>query len=831
MNFGKLTFFVLLAISLSLVSFADGMIMPIHQDDPYPLILNHHVNVKIENEFVTVHVDQEFQNDGYRDIEGQYIFPIHSGTVKNFQIVVDGKTYEGQLLSSDEAREIYNKYVLERKEASLLEYSGTEMFTANVVIPRGSRIRVQITYEQLVGVNAGTYYLFYPLSTERYTTKPIDPVNITVDITAPGKIGFVMSPTHDVKVERVSDSNAIVTYYSKEIPDRDFQLFYGVTEREYDVKLVGSRHESDDGYFMLFLYPTIEPGEEMPKDVVYVMDLSGSMDGEKIEQTKKSLEYGLGKLNPADRFNIVTFSSDAILYSQELTSASGQAVAKAQIFSRSLEASGSTNINDALVMAEGQFADDERVHVVVILTDGEDTTGHSTEGIIKAVRGAADVPLKVFPFGVGTDVDFELIDRISNEFGDGIPTYIRSDGELEASLSSFYDKIARPLLTEVKLEIAGGAGAYDVYPRSLPDIFSGSQLSIAGRYSGSGANTIILSGKLAGEEKKYEYEIEFPDKQTCPTNTKCELIAPNYFVERAWAVRKVGYLLDQIALEGESDELVAQVKTLAIKYGIPSPYTSYVSTTPEGDEVRRDVGIAEAIGGWGAIANSFTAGAAYKSAESAQDAATYAAETKFVEGKTFVQIGGVWKDTACIDGEAPREVAFGSPEYFSLASNPEMAKYLSIGERVWVCGDGQVLVTPSGHEGAPTNGTTTGPEPTPPSPTPPVFDYVPYLALLVLLFVAVVFSLGRRPGAEVSEVDMHRALSSDTRVQILGELTNGDRTPTDLSRKLGKSKATISEHLDKLVEAELVDKIERDGKKWVFYSLTRKGKSVTKVGG
>ncbi|MCX6776355.1 MAG: VIT domain-containing protein, partial [Candidatus Micrarchaeota archaeon] len=805
----------------------------------YPLILNHYVTVTINDTYAKTRVEQEFRNDGYKDLEGTYMFPVPGGGIRDVKLIVDGKTLEGRLLGSDEAKQTYEQYVLQRKDASLLEYVGRDAFSSSLVLPRGKTVKVVITYEQIIPSSGGLYSYTYPLSPERYSTKPIDPVNITVNINAPGNIGFIYSPTHSITVQRGGKGEAVATYYEEKVlPDKDFQLYYGVTDREYDVQLL--THKSDDtGYFLLFVYPSLVNQSPIPKDVVFVIDTSGSMEGTKMEQAKRALKYGLEKLNGSDRFNIIAFSTVANRYSNALNGVSSIPAAKE--FVDDVFAGGSTDLQDPLVDSITWFQNDSRVHIVVLLTDGRDTTGHSDAAIIRTLKETAayrtSQDFKLFVFGVGDDVDFEILDKLSNEFGDGIPTYIKSEADLEMTLKSFYDRIATPLLSNVHLTITPssapivceqgspaciraqvGVSTYDLLPRRIPDIFLGTQLVVAGRYGGYGDATVKLKGTINGTEKEIDYNVNFP--QTSTSN----------FVERTWALRKVGYLLDQITLEGETEELKQQVTELATKYGIPTPYTSYLVVSNEGNEVRRDldIGVLPMAGG------IFGTASAYKAAENTAQVASQTPETKVIGAKTFVSVGGIWKDTECGDEQPTKTIPFGSAEYTGLLDNMQLVNYLSVGNSALLCSSGEVIkITPSvtnTGEAPPQNGAA------PPTSSPQdlsALAMIPAGVILAFLALFTALNIMKRysPQAEVDDIEVYRALSSDTRVGILNTLLEGERTPTDISTKLNKSKATIVEHLDKLREANLVEKIEVDGKKWVFYKLTPRGKSVIKKGG
>jgi Ca-activated chloride channel family protein len=827
----KMKFAVIMLLLLISLVRSDGVIIPHHHEDPYPLILNHYVTVTINDTYARTRVEQEFRNDGYKDLEGTYIFPVPGGGVRDVKLIVDGKTLEGTLLGSEEAKKTYQQYVIERKDASLLEYVGRDAFSSSIVLPRGKTVKVVITYEQIIQSSGGLYAYMYPLSPERYSTKPIDPVNITVTISAPGTLGFIYSPTHNITTQRGGKGQAVVSYYEEKVlPDKDFQLYYGVSDREYDVKLLAQK-SNESGYFLLFIYPSIVNQSTIPKDVVFLIDTSGSMEGTKLEQAKRALKYGLDRLNGEDRFDIISFSSSTKLYYPKLQGL--DSITEAKTYVNNLISEGSTNLHDSTSSSAGLFQNDSRMHMVVLLTDGRDTTGHSGADILKSLNAKGN--FKIFVFGVGDDVDFELLDKLANEFGDGIPTYIKNEGELEATLKSFYDRVATPLLSDVQLTITPECSspacesqqfsAYDLLPRKMPDIFLGTQLVVAGRYSGSSLAGVSLKGSIGGVQKELKYTVSFPQK------------ASNNFVERTWALRKVGYLLDQIMLEGETVELKQQVTALATKYGIPTPYTSYLVKSPEGAQIKREMDTAPMAasigGGILGVAN------AYKATSSLAQPTSQAPDTKVIGDKTFVSVGGIWVDTECADKNPTKTVSFGSDDYLSLINNEKTANYLSVGSNALLCNAGDVIrITPSVAGSAPQNPPQGG-NGSISAPPDSSFIVIPVAVILVLFTVFIVLSILKRAptqkGAptqkEPDDAEIYRALSSDTRIEILNTLLEGERTPTDISSKLNKSKATIVEHLDKLREADLVEKIEVDGRKWVFYKLTPRGKSIIKKGG
>jgi Ca-activated chloride channel family protein len=310
----------------------------------------------------------------------------------------------------------------------------------------------------------------------------------------------------------------------------------------------------------------------VPRDLVLVLDTSGSMRGPKMEQARKALTYCLDNLGPQDRFGLLHFATTVNRYEDKLLEASAEQVARARKWVQELEATGGTAINDALASAlELRSADAGRSFTVVFFTDGQPTIGETEpEKIFKRAAAGNTANTRIFTFGVGDDVNATLLDRLAEQTR-AVATYVRPAEDIEAKVSGLYGKISHPVLTDLRLTVTNGIRLSEVYPVALPDLFHGGQLVVLGRFQGKGPAAIKLAGKVGPEAKEFVYELTFPDK------TGDE----RAFVEPLWARRKVGYLLDQIRAHGEQKELVSEVVALAKKYGITTPYTSYL-IVPDG---------------------------------------------------------------------------------------------------------------------------------------------------------------------------------------------------------------------------------------------------------
>lgn len=702
-----LTLLLMLVFAAHPVS-ADGFIIPqppIDRPIPWrdiPLTIKYHrVNVTIDNQVATTKVDQVFVNDADFSVEGTYIFPLpEDAAVSSFDMWVDGKKLEGKLLGRDEARRIYEDIVRRQKDPALLEYVGRGAFQARIFpIPPSGERRIELTYTQVLKADNGLIHYRYPLNTEKFSAQPLQEVVISVEVSDRSPLRAIYSPSHPVDVTRAGQKTATVGYEARDVkPDRDFDLYYGLSSAAIAVNLLSYKPFDEDGYFLLLVTPPLEAeGAPIARDVILVLDTSGSMDGEKMEQAKGAAKYVLDNLSPADRFNVVAFSTATRLFADRPVAASQAAAGKA--FVDKLVAAGSTDINRALLEALAG-ADAKRPTVVLFMTDGLPTAGEiDPDRIVANVSANAAKSVRLFSFGVGFDVDTLLLDELSARHR-GTSAYVRPEQDIKEEVSGFYAKVSAPVLVDVEA-LFSGVKVEDMYPYPLPDLFAGSQLVVAGRYRNSGVGELRLTGQVNGQTRASRYTgLQFVER------------GGNEFIARLWAQRKIGYLLTQIRLRGETPELVREVTDLGTKFGIATPYTSFLVEEP-GLDIARPApppGGFGRGGGGGPAAGAPTAAPAMQDAgrsgpaavEKAQsEAALQQGETvtenaadaaiKQVGGKTFVLTNGAWVDTA-FDAKKmkPEVIKFGSNRYFKLLTErPEIGRYLALGDRVTVVLEGK----------------------------------------------------------------------------------------------------------------------------------------------
>lgn len=658
----------------------------------------HHVTVTIKDQIAVTHVDQVFYNPNDWQVEGTYIFPVpFDAVVSNFILWIDGKPVEGQVLDADQARLKYEEIVANLRDPALLEYVGRGAVQARIfpIPPQGER-RVELEYSQVLTADNGLVKYSYPLNTEKFSVWPLDSVTIKVDILSSNEsIRTVYSPTHNIDTKIFDNGHVTASYEASNMtPDSDFSLFYSIGESEAFHLLTyrDPNYLADaDGFFMLLLAPRPEAtSERIAKDIILVLDHSGSMEGEKFQQAQEALKYILGHLNPEDRFNIISFSTSIESYARNLRPAQESNAAIEWIDRQS--AVGSTDINRALLEA-ASMSDGEHPTYVIFLTDGLPTEGEvDSSKIIGNFARSAPEDLRLFAFGVGYDVDTYLLDSLTQEHH-GNSTYVKPGDRLDEILSAFYSKISTPVLTNLSLDF-GNLDVYDIYPSPLPDLFAGSQIVVTGRYLRSSTTNITLKGQVNGQTQTFNFsEQVFPLVSNDPYESN---------LPRLWATRKIGHLLNQIRLNGPNQENIDQIVRLSIRYGIVTPYTSYLVTEemPLGAaEQQRIANEQYSMMATAPAAPAYGASAVDKAAEQGQMAEANSAAApsesigdiiKIIGARSFVNSNGVWMDTG-FDPESMQttRVSFLSDDYFALIkARPNLAAAFALGPSVIALSDG-----------------------------------------------------------------------------------------------------------------------------------------------
>ena len=539
------------------------------------------VDSRIQDQVARTQVTQSFVNTGSRQLEVSFVFPIpYDGAIDRLTFMVDGTEYDAKLMTKEEARRIYEGYVRRNKDPALLEWVGTGMFKTSVFpIPPGKERSVTLRYTQLLRKDGKVTDFLFPLSTAKYSSHSIERLSFNVSIESSQKIKSVYSPTHSIDISRSDDRHAVVSFdVRNEIPSTDFRLFFDTSERQVGASLLSYWPKNEqNGYFLLLLSPEFEAetSVQQRKNTILVIDRSGSMNGKKIEQAKEALRFVINNLREGDLFNIIAYDSDVESFQPELQRYDENSRKQAIGFVNGIFAGGSTNIDGALTTAMSMIQDDSQPNYVVFLTDGKPTVGETKESkIVENARRNNSHSARLVSFGVGYDVNSRLIDRLSRA-NRGQSQYVRPDEDLEEHVSRLYSKISAPVMVDADIDIdlertttKRGEPVNRVYPKEINDIFAGQQVVLVGRYNTNGAAKISVSGKTQGERRTFAFPAQFTSKSNDESYA---------FVEKLWASRRIGELIDQLDLKGQNQELIEELVSLSIQHGIITPYTSFLA--------------------------------------------------------------------------------------------------------------------------------------------------------------------------------------------------------------------------------------------------------------
>jgi Ca-activated chloride channel family protein len=595
MTLGAWLFVVLLASAVcGPAAFGQGVLVVVNPPHPIPLprpiprptpppmsykIKELDYHARIADQVAQVQVSQTFVNTGSAQMQVSFVFPLpHDGAIDRMTFMVDGKEYDAKILKKEEARRIYEGYVRQNKDPALLEWVGHGMFQTSVFpVPPGAERKVSLKFSQLLRKDHQLTDLMIPLSTAKYTSQPVEKLAIHVSIETTAEMKSVYSPTHAVNVERPDNKHAKVKFEATNtVPTADFRLLFDTVDGKLGASVLSYRPDAnEDGYYLLLASPEVKAaGDERPaKTVIFVVDRSGSMSGKKIEQAKDALKFVLNNLRQGDTFNIVAYDSSVESFKPELQKYDDETRKAALGFIDGLYAGGSTNIDSALSTALGMIKDGSRPNYVLFLTDGLPTAGETNEAkIVANTKERNKERTRMINFGVGYDLNSRLLDRLAREnFGQS--EFVRPDENIEAHVSHLYSKMSSPVMTglavKVDVDAAGESPATNrAYPKNAYDLFAGEQLVMVGRYKKPGGAKVTITGKVGGSERKFDFPATLVEKSSDQTYS---------FVEKLWAMRRIGEIIDELDLKGKNDELITELVNLSTKHGILTQYTSFLA--------------------------------------------------------------------------------------------------------------------------------------------------------------------------------------------------------------------------------------------------------------
>lgn len=630
-------------------------------------------------------------------------------------VTINGEPVEVTKLDSDKAGEKLQSFAKTLQSVTILSHSDRPLLLIPSV--RFDRVlEVTVEYSQAVTKSQGVNFFNVAMSPVRWTGQPLERLVMGVTVNGGQPIRAILSPTHETSIDRTSDKVASIKVRAQDvIDDADFRLCWVEDKDDLGLRLLTHKADGDDdGYFLLIGNPTGgDDDKAIKKDVTFVLDTSGSMRGEKLEQCRAAIEYCLENLNEGDQFNIITFGSKIESFRNSVVPSSKQNVSDAQVFVEDLVANGRTNINGALKQTAESQTKSSRPQIAIFLTDGTPTAGELVdEKILENFTKANQAGLRVFVLGVGNEVNAHLLDQLA-EVSDGLSEYVAPEEEIDQKIAGLYNRLANPVMTDVEVAF-GELQTRDVFPRKVPALFRNSQVMLFGRYRDAAEGEIQINGRLADQKRQYSVKAE------PASDVNCEFIAP------LWASRKIGYLLQEIRLHGDEQELIAEVVRLSKKYGIVTEYTQSLVVAPFG------LATPMAATRFGGVRDRAALGAdAFRQFESARAtktgvwAVSQARNDKLLQSQlvrnnsvntfldrrgqkvqaasTLKQVGarayyyrnGVWEDGADAGKRRTRKVKAFSKEYFELLKNEDFAKAQQLGGSVSLnIGEERVVVEP-----------------------------------------------------------------------------------------------------------------------------------------
>jgi uncharacterized protein YegL len=578
------------------------------------------VKAEISGFLSRVMVTQEFENSFDEKIEAVYTFPLPQGAaVDDMTMLVGERTVKGKIMRREEAQAAYTAARSNGQVASLLDQERPNIFRQSVanILP-GERITITISYVETLKYENGTYEFVFPMvvgpryipggsdetqsvsaeaDTERVPdasliVPPVIPegmraghdisIEIALDTGVP--IDGLNSSTHELEVERPDDHRALVRLKDQStIPNKDFVFKYDVAGRRIEDALLTHRTGSD-GFFTLILQPpdrvTVE--DVTPKELVFVLDTSGSMQGFPIDKAKETVNLALDRLYPQDTFNLITFSGDTHVLFDKPVPATPENLRKAKTFLDSRKSDGGTEMMKAIRAALKPSDAQAHLRIACFMTDGQ--VGNDME-IIAEVKKHLNA--RVFAIGFGSAPNRYLLDKMA-EYGRGEVAYVTQTDDSSNAARLFFERVRDPLLTDISVEWSGPP-VTDVYPKSIPDLFGAKPVILSGRYAAGGVGMIRLKGKMSGRDFVREIAVNLPE-----SDSQHDVLAT------LWARRRIDDLMGQdmsaVQTGQTRDGLREAITALGLQYKLMTPYTSFVAiedkiVTDTSDPRRVDVSI------------------------------------------------------------------------------------------------------------------------------------------------------------------------------------------------------------------------------------------------
>lgn len=650
--------------------------------------ISSNVRVTVDGRVAKFEVEERFRNNGGGIAEGTYLYPLPGEAVfSDFSFFQGDKELKGEMMNAEQARTIYEGIVRRLKDPALLTLAGHGLIRAQVFpVQPGETRTVILRFTQLLTRDGDALRLRYAAGNRGEA-----PVTIGIDVVREREFATTYSPTHPIAESRRNGTLHITVTP----PVRgDIDLVLPFRRGLIGGTVLTHAEAGEDGFALLFLAPPAsDETAAVARDLTFVVDISGSMSGEKMEQAKRAVHQALSGLRSGDRFRLIAFSSTVRQFRDGYTAVTGAAIANARRFVDGLNPNGGTNLEGAIDAALATPADAERMAMVFLLTDGIPSVGEQAPDRIAAGAAGRIGRTRIFTVGVGQDVNTYLLDRLAVE-GRGSATYVAPGADVGDAVGSVMTKLSRPALVDLRI-VDAPVRFLEEAPAVLPDLFYGEELVVLARYRGEGSGAVVIEGSRGGRRERFTVQGQFTRHN-----------AGNDYIPPLWAARRIGELSRQVRLEGSTPRLIDQIRELGLRYGILTEYTSYLVQEPgtlasappapmsSGASAAREMTGARAFDAAKASANmsgSSTLAGANRAVEARMDQVARkqlndgtrdekSAQVARAGGRLFALRAGIWTDVGHRDSVKVTTVAPFSRAYFELvAARPPLASALAVG--------------------------------------------------------------------------------------------------------------------------------------------------------
>ncbi len=565
----------------SIYDVTQGSLVTTKDDEIIECPLKHtKVKADISGFIADVEVTQEFKNPFNNPIEAIYVFPLpHNASVNSMEIQIDDRKILGFIEKKEEARKIYEEAKKEGYLTGLLEQKRPNVFSQSLAnIKEGSSIRVKIRYTEVLEYEGGSYEFVFPVvvgprynptslpESERIDLQYLEPgertghdISLEVHLNAGIPVKDITSPSHEINISKTNEKEALISIKEEDkIPNKDFVLNYKVAGENPECAVI-STVTDDSGYFTLIVHPkaVTEVAEITPKEMVFLLDRSGSMAGKPLDTSKEVIKKCLEGMNQGDTFQIISFAASPEYFSQEPLENTQENINKGLEYINTLKGEGPTNMLEGIKAVFNYTPDPDRMRIIFFLTDGY--IGNEKDILAEINENIGET--RLFSLGVGSAVNRYLLESMA-EVGRGEVQYLRDIDDSTEGANKFYERISAPYFTDITIDWKG-LGVEEVYPEKIPDLFSSQPLFIYGKYDDPSCDTVEIKGKIAGKDVTFPVRVELKDSEE------------NKSVALIWAKEKIKELeLGQ--LREEDPDRVNEITAIALKFGLMSEYTSFI---------------------------------------------------------------------------------------------------------------------------------------------------------------------------------------------------------------------------------------------------------------